>query len=320
MTRNRIKHIICIIVSAVLCHHNCPGYNARSVNVAGQYYSYLQQYAADPSRVDIHTLIQDMFVDSRGSVYNDIYVNVYGNPDVDVDITAYLATAGGYKNRYGYPLNIVVDEDSFRYREVGASLYLSVSKHVFCRNGAAPVDYVTRETVLVQGGKIVCIFKGEDLREDNPVEDGPAEDTPAEDGPAKDYIKHFVRKSGSLSEASVCISGHDLVFKVSFNIDGMKDKDGEVSCYLYDNRGYALNDYNSNYYTTEGKVAASTAICPMYDRTCFTDLEVAIPISELHLGRGIHRLQLLIVVWDESGSDPVEIFRSEYLRFTLSNQ
>ncbi len=312
MTRNhRVKCIICIIVSAVLCHHNCPGYNANSVNVARQYYTYLQQYAVDPSRVDLNTLIQDLFADRKGSVYNDLYVNVYGNPDVDVDITAYLATAGGYKNKYGYPLNIVVDEDSFSYREVGVSVYLSVSKYVFCRNGAAPVDFVTRETVLVEGGKIVCIFKGEDLRENSPIEDGPVEDAPAED-----YVQYPpIRKSGYLSAASVCISGQDLVFKVSFQINGMKDRLGYVSCYLYDHRGYALNDYNSKYHTTWGNVATSTAICPMYDRTCFTDLEVSIPISELHLGRGTHRLQLLIVVWDESESAPVEVFRSGYMSF-----
>jgi len=125
------------------------------------YYSLLHQYASDPSRVELNDRIKDLFVDGQGSVYNDVYSVVYNNPVTNSDILNYVTAVGAYKNKSGgYSLNIEVNENSFQYNIKDANtIYVTVSKRVFCRYGTTPTDFVTREVVYLRNNKIVCIFK-----------------------------------------------------------------------------------------------------------------------------------------------------------------
>lgn len=126
-----------------------------------QYYSLLQQYASDPSRVELNDRIKNLFVDGQGSVYNDIYTVVYNNPVTNSDILNYVTAIGAYKNKSGgHTLNIEVNQNSFQFKVKDShTVYVTVSKRVFCRYGSNPIDFVTKEVVLFQNNKIVCIFK-----------------------------------------------------------------------------------------------------------------------------------------------------------------
>lgn len=126
-----------------------------------QYYSLLQQYASDPSRVELNDRIKNLFVDGQGSVYNDIYTVVYNNPVTNSDILNYVTAIGAYKNKSGgHTLNIEVNQNSFQFKVKDShTVYVTVSKRVFCRYGSNPIDFVTKEVVLFQNNKIVCVFK-----------------------------------------------------------------------------------------------------------------------------------------------------------------
>lgn len=90
--------------------------------------------------------------------------------------------------------------------------------------------------------------------------------------------------------------------------------------YFFDNRGVPLEDYNSRYSTTARKVAASIEICPSYDNAVYTDLEVTIPMSELHLGRNRYEtLQVQVFVWDYSQPQHKELFRSSIIKFRYTS-
>ena len=149
---------------AMLHPHFCHAQVTRSeaADLLKRYYSLLQLYAWDPSQVGLQDKIAAMFSDGQGSVVNDVYSEVYGNPSTNTDIRNFVTTIGAYKNRTGYALNIHIDEDSFRFKEKdSASMYVTLSKRVYCNLGRLPVDYSVSECVLVRNNKIVCISKEE---------------------------------------------------------------------------------------------------------------------------------------------------------------
>lgn len=99
----------------------------------------------------------------------------------------------------------------------------------------------------------------------------------------------------------------------------MNGKKSMVVCYFYDESGNPLKDMNSSYKTVSGDVSSSVDITPSYERSIYTDLEVRIPKSELHLnGVSERRLKVQVVVWENSNSEFVELFRSDYVEFTFA--
>lgn len=267
----------------------------RAVYTVRMYYKYLRLYASDPSKIETYDKIKGLFIDGKGSVYNDIHTMIYGNPETESDVTSYIASVGAYKNKSGgFPLGISVDERELRYQTDGSATYVYVSKRVSCGLGAMPTDYIVREVALVQADKIVRISKeSEDERE------------------SRSYMNEN-QKGGSVEDISLYSVDDDLVAKIRFTISGMQGRYCNVSCYFYDDRGYPLKDHNSNFCTTNGMVATSTSICPPYENTRYNGLEITIPISELHLNTSRPMvLQIMIVVWynDE------EIFRSPITGF-----
>ncbi len=112
-----------------------------------------------------------------------------------------------------------------------------------------------------------------------------------------------------------------LGVKVTFDVSGMKGKEGAVSCYFYDASHKALLDLNDTYGTTgtPSHVACSKNITPSYDNTSYTDLMVKIPYDELHLtGTATRDLQVDVVIWDKSVSPSREIIKKSYTRFSCT--
>lgn len=299
------RFLIILLAFSVLSQQYIAAYDARSeaAQKVRLYYSLLQQYAHDPSRTELYDRVSGLFADGQGSVCNDIYSNVYGFPATNSDIRNYITAAGAYKNKSGgYPLDIQIDPNSFRFKEKDSdAIYVSVLKSVSCRAGKLPTAYNIREVLLLRNNKIVCIF--------------PEEEKPAEEHAQTESHRNQI-KGGRITDIRMYHNANDLIIMTDFTICGMKDKDATVSCYFYDGNGYELKDYNSNYCTVDGKVAAGTKICPPYDNTQYTDLEIKIPKSELHLnGRRIEVIQVMVVIWDKSQPRTERVVRSSLVKF-----
>jgi hypothetical protein len=299
-----MKRSLIILLASALSLQYCLAYDAR--NEAAQkvrlYYSLLQQYARNQSRTELYDRIAELFIDGQGSVCNDIYSKVYGYPAANSDIRNYITAAGAYKNRSGgYPLDIRIDSESFRFDEKGSDgIYVSVMKYVSCRGGKIPAEYNFREVLLIRNDKIVCIF--------------PEKEKPQEHVDTDIYISPV--KEGWISGVRMFSTINEILIRTDFNINGMEGKNAEVSCYFYDGNGYRLRDRNSTYCTSDGQVATGTEIKPPYSHTKYTDLEIRIPKSELHLnGRRLDVIQVVVVIWDKSQPRAEEICKSSVIKF-----
>ena len=105
-----------------------------------------------------------------------------------------------------------------------------------------------------------------------------------------------------------------LTVHVAFDISGMKDTDGKVSCYFYDSNGNALIDTNDSYGTngSPSHVAVSRSTKPGYDNTTYSDLEIKIPYNELHISGTYSRtMRVDVIIWDYSTSNHKEMTRKE---------
>lgn len=110
-----------------------------------------------------------------------------------------------------------------------------------------------------------------------------------------------------------------LSVKVSFDVSGMKGHNGRVSCYFYDTNGNALIDRNNRYHTsgTPSNVSSGEDIKPRYDNSTYTDFEIKIPYSELHLSSTYSRtLRVNVVVWDYYSGSGKEVARKDGTTFT----
>ena len=127
-------------------------------------------------------------------------------------------------------------------------------------------------------------------------------------------------KSISVSKDQNLDNGKGLIIHVAFDIQNMKDKDGRVVAYFYDNNGNALTDTNEKYYTSNGNVAVAKNIKPRYDNSQFSDFQLNIPYTELHQsGTNSRTLKFSISIWDKSVSPSKEIaVSSSYTTFSFT--
>ena len=95
-----------------------------------------------------------------------------------------------------------------------------------------------------------------------------------------------------------------MTIKMKLNVHGLKDKDGQVAVYFYDENGTVLKDKNDKYNTSGGDVATHDNIKPKYDNTEWSEFKLSIPYSELHLsgGAGTKSIKFKFIVWDQSTS------------------
>lgn len=118
-----------------------------------RYYSYLQEYAEDVSRsVDLTKRIQSLFIDGKGSVYNDIFTKMDKNPDTDGDVLSYLSSIDKYrKTHLGFYVEnvvVIINADNTAYLEYDKTV-TSGGKRI----------YTIDEEAIIKNGKIVCIYK-----------------------------------------------------------------------------------------------------------------------------------------------------------------
>lgn len=126
-------------------------------------------------------------------------------------------------------------------------------------------------------------------------------------------------KSVSVSNNADVDDEKGLSVKVSFDVSGMKEHKGRVSCYFYDSNGNALIDNNNRYHTTgtPGYVSSGEDIKPRYDNSTYTEFEIKIPYSELHLvGTYSRTLSVDVIVWDYNSGEGKVVARKDGTTFT----
>lgn len=131
--------------------------------------------------------------------------------------------------------------------------------------------------------------------------------------------KHATIKKITVSNDADVDGKKGLAVHVTFDISGMKGKNGMVACYFYDSNGNALIDTNNSYGTdgSYSQVAVSKSITPRYDNSTYSDLEIKIPYDELHLSGTYSRtLRADVVIWDYSTSEYRQLVRKENTAFT----
>lgn len=102
----------------------------------------------------------------------------------------------------------------------------------------------------------------------------------------KIWVEHNETEKGQLG----------MRIHVKFNIYHYKGIKGYALAYFFDKTGTALRDFNQLYYTSDGKVSASTDFVPGYDNTVYNDLAIFIPYSELHVNKGKWDLKLKVEI------------------------
>lgn len=126
-------------------------------------------------------------------------------------------------------------------------------------------------------------------------------------------------KSVSVSNNADVDDEKGLSVKVSFDVSGMKEHKGRVSCYFYDSNGNALIDNNNRYHTTgtPSYVSSGEDIKPRYDNSTYTEFEIKIPYSELHLvGTYSRTLSVDVIVWDYNSGEGKVVARKDGTTFT----
>ena len=117
-----------------------------------RYYSYIQEYAEDVSRtVELTKKIQSLFIDGKGSVYNDIFTILDDNPDTDGDVLSYLSSIDKYRK----------DHLSFIIEDIQVTINSDNTAHLEYKKefiGGMYIYYLYEEAII-KNGKIVCIYK-----------------------------------------------------------------------------------------------------------------------------------------------------------------
>lgn len=117
--------------------------------------------------------------------------------------------------------------------------------------------------------------------------------------------------SVSTAQNSIKDGLEGMTIKSTFNIDGMKDKQGSIYAFFYKESPYGYKQLTGNgkYSTKSGNLCCKKSINPPYDSTKYTDLELFLPYNELS---GTHSGYVAVSLYD---SEDNWVSNSEYMPF-----
>ena len=115
------------------------------------------------------------------------------------------------------------------------------------------------------------------------------------------WLEHGVTQNGVQG-----IKVHCQVYLADY-----KDQEVKVVAYFYKAKGEMLPDLNGKYRTANGKVATSKKLKPKSDEGVSSDVELFIPIDELHLKSGTHTYYCRVHIIDPDS----QRVKSDYMKF-----
>jgi hypothetical protein len=104
---------------------------------------------------------------------------------------------------------------------------------------------------------------------------------------------------------------------VSFRFQGGRCKPTKAIAFFFYKSGNPVLDNNGYYRATDGQVAAGTEeFRPNWDQTEFPDLQIFIPLDELHLPVGHHDLKYEVQLFDLDSDGLIGKSESRYFSIT----
>lgn len=151
MNKSRINFFILISLS-FLSFKSFAVTKDEAERCIKRYYYYIQEYADDISKTpELTEKIRSLFIDGKGSVYNDIFTRLDKNPDTDGDVLSYLSSIDKHRKEH---LRFSV-ENVVVIIEADNTAHLEYDKTV---SGGMWI-YTIEEEAIIKNGKIVCIYK-----------------------------------------------------------------------------------------------------------------------------------------------------------------
>lgn len=110
-----------------------------------------------------------------------------------------------------------------------------------------------------------------------------------------------------------------LVIHTKLIAEKLSGKNCLLCAYFYSENGSKLNDNNGKYKSSDGTVSASTDFYPKYDKATFHDLQIKIPVSELHLSlEKTYNLKVSIKAFvKNNGGNYQQLSNGNEISFTL---
>ncbi|MDX2246446.1 MAG: M48 family metalloprotease [Bacteroidia bacterium] len=103
---------------------------------------------------------------------------------------------------------------------------------------------------------------------------------------------------------------------VKFNANKLMYKNCDLIAYFYFASGTEIHDYNGNYRTVTGQVSVGHSFKPNYENALYSDFELFIPYSELHIGRGKNDLKFNLIAFKGNKQlGPPSKFYSFYVNY-----
>ena len=105
-----------------------------------------------------------------------------------------------------------------------------------------------------------------------------------------------------------------MLIHVKFSIENMQNKQGYCNAYFHFDNGNKLMDNNGYYNTTDGQVSVGRYFTPPYASATYSDFELFLPYSELHMARGSYNLKFDVALFHNRK----QLTISDYVSFTYS--
>lgn len=102
------------------------------------------------------------------------------------------------------------------------------------------------------------------------------------------------QRSAQVTQVKMASDDTQIYYYVDFTAYNCLNCEVQVVICFYDCNNNPLKDFNGQYKSANGKVAVQSVVTPGYQNTDFTEVEVAIPYSELHLARGTHDINYMV--------------------------
>jgi len=89
-----------------------------------------------------------------------------------------------------------------------------------------------------------------------------------------------------------------MLIHTKFNAQKLRGVKCALNIYFYDKQGNPLKDFNKSYHTTNGNVSVHENFVPQYDDTTFNDFKLFMPVQELHMTKGKHKLMFIAKLYN----------------------
>jgi len=102
---------------------------------------------------------------------------------------------------------------------------------------------------------------------------------------------------------------------VSFDVQNLMNRPGQVSVYFNYWQGAPLRDFDQKYKTEDGHVGVSEDFTPLFDTASYPYFGVFVPYEALEMAPGEVALMCQVIIWDISLPVSERLATSQWIQF-----